>query len=192
MNKEPIQMTPGDDLHLTLLMAPLSLNFVTGQDREHLLAFGRAAFEAGQSSKCLHQIAEPSANLASELADMLERSITGLGHYRNTERWSEADEEHINECNALLERFNSSDDEHEAAPQAVQAAVPSDAEIDAAIQAFDWEGWTDPEKAKRAFTREALSRRTAATPPAEGVPAANPEDAAALLEKYRKLCIEIG
>ena len=62
MNKEPIQMTPGDDLHLTLLMAPLSLNFVTGQDREHLLAFGRAAFEAGQSSKCLHQIAEPAEN----------------------------------------------------------------------------------------------------------------------------------
>jgi len=61
MNKEPIQMTPGDDLHLTLLMAPQSLNFVTGQDREHLLAFGRAAFDAGQSSKCLHQIAEPSA-----------------------------------------------------------------------------------------------------------------------------------
>ena len=59
MNKEPIQMTPGDDLHLTLLMAPQSLNFVTGQDREHLLAFGRAAFEAGQASKCLHQIAEP-------------------------------------------------------------------------------------------------------------------------------------
>ena len=43
--------------------------------------------------------------IAKELAEMLDRSITGLGHYRNTENWSEADEEHINECNALLERF---------------------------------------------------------------------------------------
>ena len=77
-----------------------------------------------EPAQCLHQIAEPAANLTSELADMLERSITGLGHYRNTDRWSEADEEHIHECNALLERFNSSDDEHEAAPQAVQPAVP--------------------------------------------------------------------
>lgn len=59
-----------------------------------------------------------------------------------------------------------------APPQAVQVTVPSDAEIDAAIKAFDWEGWTDPEKAKRAFTREALSRWTAAAHPAKGVPAA--------------------
>ena len=61
MNKEPVKMTPGDDLHLTLLMAPQSLNFVTGQDREHLLAYGRSAFEAGQASKCLHQIEEPAS-----------------------------------------------------------------------------------------------------------------------------------
>ena len=64
MTKAAIQMTPGDDMHLTLLMAPHSLNFVTGQDREHLLAFGRAAFEAGKATaeqgKCLHQIAEPT------------------------------------------------------------------------------------------------------------------------------------
>ena len=61
MNKEPVKMAPGDDLHLTLLMAPQGLNFVTGKDREHLLTFGRAAFDAGQTSKCLHQIAEPAA-----------------------------------------------------------------------------------------------------------------------------------
>lgn len=42
------KMTPGDDMHLTLLMAPHNLNLVTGQDRQHLLAFGQAAFEAGQ------------------------------------------------------------------------------------------------------------------------------------------------
>lgn len=66
MSKESIKMTPGDDTHLTLLMAPVSLNFMTGQDREHLLAYGRAAFEAGQ--KCqgcdvpkdgVYQISEP-------------------------------------------------------------------------------------------------------------------------------------
>lgn len=44
----PIKIHPGDDMHLTLLMAPHNLNLVTGQDRQHLLAFGRAAFEAGQ------------------------------------------------------------------------------------------------------------------------------------------------
>lgn len=63
MTKTAIQMTPGDDTHLTLLMAPHGLNLVTGQDREHLLAFGRAVFEAGKATavqgKCLHQIAKP-------------------------------------------------------------------------------------------------------------------------------------
>lgn len=67
----PKKMAPGDDMHLTLLMAPHNLNLVTGQDRQHLLAFGRAAFEAGQ--KCqgcsvpqngLHQIAEPSHSMS--------------------------------------------------------------------------------------------------------------------------------
>lgn len=47
---EAKKMVPGDELHLTLLMAPFSLNFFTGQDRQHLLAFGRAAFEAGQAA----------------------------------------------------------------------------------------------------------------------------------------------
>jgi hypothetical protein len=104
---EAKKMVPGDELHLTLLMAPFSLNFFTGQDRQHLLAFGRAAFEAGQA----------------------------------------------------------------AAQQAVQAVVPSDADIDAAIQAFDWDGWIDQGKAKRAFTREALARWAAPAHPAEGAPA---------------------
>lgn len=67
---------------------------------------------------------------------------------------------------ALLSSAQSGE---QAVPQAVQAAVPSDAEIDAAIQAFDWEGWVDPKKAKRAFTREALARWTAPAHPAEGV-----------------------
>lgn len=58
--KQPIKMTPGDDIHLSLLMAPFSLNLVTGQDRQHLLGYGRAAFEAGKAGQCLHQIQEPS------------------------------------------------------------------------------------------------------------------------------------
>lgn len=60
--KQPIKMTPGDDLHLTALMAPFSLNLVTGQDRQHLLGYGRAAFEAGKAGQCLHQIQEPTVN----------------------------------------------------------------------------------------------------------------------------------
>lgn len=60
--KQPIKMTPGDDLHLTALMAPFSLNLVTGEDRKHLLGYGRAAFDAGKDSagKCLLQIQEPA------------------------------------------------------------------------------------------------------------------------------------
>jgi len=59
--KQPIKMIPGDELHLTALMAPFSLNLVTGQDRQHLLGYGRAAFDAGKASQCLHQIQEPAA-----------------------------------------------------------------------------------------------------------------------------------
>lgn len=81
----PKKMAPGDDMHLTLLMAPHNLNLVTGQDRQHLLAFGRAAFEAGQ--KCqgcsvppngLHQIAEPSHSMSqyANKDDMLKAMMT--------------------------------------------------------------------------------------------------------------------
>lgn len=65
MDNETTKMIPGDELHLTMLMAPYSLNLVTGQDRQHLLAFGRAAFEAGKADRpgqCLHQMAEPAAS----------------------------------------------------------------------------------------------------------------------------------
>lgn len=66
--KQPIKMTPGDDLHLSLLMAPFSLNLVTGQDRQHLLGYGRAAFEAGKAGQCLHQIQEPAPVQAAPAA----------------------------------------------------------------------------------------------------------------------------
>ena len=55
------KMTPGDDMHLTLLMAPHNLNLVTGQDRQHLLAFGRAAFEAGKAAAAAQQGVQPVA-----------------------------------------------------------------------------------------------------------------------------------
>lgn len=42
----PVKMTPGDELHLTLLMAPWHLNLVVGEDREHLLAYARAVWDA--------------------------------------------------------------------------------------------------------------------------------------------------
>lgn len=60
MAKATIQMTPGDDLHLSLLMAPHSLNLAVGQLRQQLLGYGRAAFEAGKTGQCLHQIQEPA------------------------------------------------------------------------------------------------------------------------------------
>ncbi|MDB5885971.1 MAG: hypothetical protein JWR74_2142 [Polaromonas sp.] len=44
------KIVPGDDMHLNCLMAPHGLNFVMGEDRQHLLAFGRAAFTAGQQA----------------------------------------------------------------------------------------------------------------------------------------------
>ncbi|GAO73339.1 hypothetical protein [Comamonas sp. E6] len=61
--KQPIKMTPGDDTHLSMLMAPCNLNFFVGKDREDLLAYGRAAFEAGKAGQCLHQIQEPEADI---------------------------------------------------------------------------------------------------------------------------------
>lgn len=58
------KIQPGDDTHLTLLMAPHSLNFVTGADRAALLAYGRDVFAAARDSKCLAQIEEPAQPIA--------------------------------------------------------------------------------------------------------------------------------
>lgn len=41
------KMQQGDEMHLTVLMAPYSLNLVCGNDRQNLLSYGRAAFDAG-------------------------------------------------------------------------------------------------------------------------------------------------
>lgn len=66
------KIQPGDDTHLTLLMTPHSLNFVTGADRAALLAYGRDVFAAARDSKCLAQIEEPAAvaGPADELAEL--------------------------------------------------------------------------------------------------------------------------
>ena len=40
------KLIPGDDKHLTLLMAPFNLNFFTGKNRDDLLAYGRAVWTA--------------------------------------------------------------------------------------------------------------------------------------------------
>ena len=58
------KIQPGDDLHLTSLMAPHSLNFVTGADRAALLAYGRDVFAAARASQCLAQIEEPAQPVA--------------------------------------------------------------------------------------------------------------------------------
>lgn len=42
--------------------------------------------------------------LAKELADMLESTCNGLESYRNTAPWTDADEDHLVECRALLVR----------------------------------------------------------------------------------------
>lgn len=52
---EPIKMQPGDDLYLTMLMAPHGLNFVTGKDREHLLAWGRDVWQASRRAQVVPQ-----------------------------------------------------------------------------------------------------------------------------------------
>ena len=63
------KIQPGDDTHLTLLMAPHALNFVTGPDRAALLAFGRDVFAAARASQCLAQIEEPALPVAPVLDD---------------------------------------------------------------------------------------------------------------------------
>ena len=75
------KIQPGDDTHLTLLMAPHSLNFVTGADRAALLAYGRDVFAAGRETQCLAQIEEPVQPVAEicsasgDGAEFGERSI---------------------------------------------------------------------------------------------------------------------
>ena len=70
-----LTITPGDDLHLTLLMAPYSLNMVVGEDRQHLLAFGKAAFAAGQKSAA-HEALKAGQEPVAELLRQLRIAVT--------------------------------------------------------------------------------------------------------------------
>lgn len=64
---EPIKMQTGDDLHLTMLMAPHGLNFVTGKDREHLLALGRDVWQASRRAQVVpHTKVKPDFRWDSE------------------------------------------------------------------------------------------------------------------------------
>lgn len=72
---------PGSEMHLTVLMAPYSLNFFCGQDRQHLLAWGRDVWNAARASLS----ASPSAvsaearvqiNLREEQAKLLGEFLT--------------------------------------------------------------------------------------------------------------------
>jgi len=47
-SRAALEITAGDDFHLTLLMVPMSLNFVTGRDRESLLEYARAVWQASR------------------------------------------------------------------------------------------------------------------------------------------------
>lgn len=72
---------PGDDTHLSLLMAHHSLNFVTDADHAALLAYGRDVFAAGRDSKCLAQIEEPAPAQAVQTAPQIKLSaaVRGVG-----------------------------------------------------------------------------------------------------------------
>jgi len=65
-------------------------------------------------------------------------------------------------------------DRFEAEMERLQApaagAAPTDAEIEAFREAFDWEGYTDPRVAQRAFGRAVLARWGAAAPAQEAAP----------------------
>lgn len=140
--KQPIKMTPGDDLHLTMLMAPYSLNFCTGKDRDHLLAYGRAAFEAGKSGQCLHQIQEP----AVAVPDEAEHSIT--------------DEMIVLAWNAMRPSHRlRSIEAHEAAE--MKAAISAALAATPAADAPAWDGKL-PERLQRALNELRIDCKTAA------------------------------
>jgi len=142
MNKETTKMIPGDELHLTMLMAPYSLNLVTGQDRQHLLAFGRAAFEAGkagQPAQCLHHTTDPKT-AASMLRQCIDKATfpthmdkhSALQWIHDLEAEADAERRHhgirnasaVRTLHALGYTWRGADAWQPPAQQVVQAAVP--------------------------------------------------------------------
>lgn len=45
---KPIKIVPGDELHLTVLGVPFGFNFLMGKDRQDMLAFGQAVWQASR------------------------------------------------------------------------------------------------------------------------------------------------
>lgn len=102
------KMAPGDDMHLTLLMAPHNLNLVTGQDRQHLLAFGRAAFEAGQyatKDNMLLAVMTENERLNAQLAtasQLLQQMLAEFGRDGHGGEFEDGEHPLIDEVRAFL------------------------------------------------------------------------------------------
>ncbi|AMM23203.1 hypothetical protein [Variovorax sp. PAMC 28711] len=70
---QPIKIVPGDELHLTILGAPFGFNFLTGKDRQDMLAYGRAVWTAALASGATQpsEQAEEDAAVIDKLARLL-------------------------------------------------------------------------------------------------------------------------
>jgi len=88
------KIQPGGDLHLTVLMARHSLNFVTGTERAALLAYGRDVFTAGAEHAAT---AGPATPVQIQALYRARRALHAIGNsYDDSElrtRALEADEE---------------------------------------------------------------------------------------------------
>lgn len=71
---EPKKVEQGSDFHFSLLMATYGLNFVTGQDRKDLLAWGRDIWNAALEHK-----AAPPDNTVQELRGQLNEADRRAG-----------------------------------------------------------------------------------------------------------------
>lgn len=90
----PIKMHPGDDLHLTMLMASHGLNFVTGKDREQLLAWGRDVWQAAHHAPVVPQgwnlvPVEPTEKMVNEgsCAQTTQHGHGYIGEYAAKTAW---------------------------------------------------------------------------------------------------------
>lgn len=62
------------------------------------------------------------------------------------------------------------------------SAAPSEADLEKFCDAFDWDGWTDPKAAQRAFARAALAKLGKTSPRAVAEPLTD--------EQIRAMCKE--
>ena len=144
------KIQPGDDTHLTLLMTPHSLNFVTGPDRAALLAYGRDVFAAGLAGAAPAAVAGPAREQIAALR--AEHGITSSG--RGIKEFEQVDAF----VRAVLQRWG-------AAPALEATAAPAvppgftlvplrlTRAMDEAISEEGWQ-WEDLLAAARAVTEE--------------------------------------